>query len=90
MFDGRDAADVRKWVWSQPRWWTRAVQVVCIDPHEGYRNAIRSLRSDGGLPATAGIAVDPFQVVGLANRALDDCRRRTQNPKPDTNSDTQR
>ncbi|WP_420637407.1 transposase [Candidatus Poriferisocius sp.] len=42
---------------AQPRWWTRAVQVVCIDPYEGYRRAIRSLR------ASTGIAVDPFHVV---------------------------
>ena len=47
-------------------------------PTGGYRSAIRSLRGDR-LRADAHIAVDPFHVVRLANKALDRCRRRTQN-----------
>lgn len=78
VFEGRDAADLRKWVSQQAREWVRAVEVVCIDPHEGYRSAIRSLRGDR-LRADTRIAVDPFHVVRLANQALDRCRRRTQN-----------
>ncbi|WP_420433461.1 ISL3 family transposase [Candidatus Poriferisocius sp.] len=78
VFEGRDAADLREWVSQQAREWVRAVEVACIDPHEGYRSAIKSLRGDR-LRADTQIAVDPFHVVRLANEALDRCRRRTQN-----------
>ena len=78
VFDGRDAAGLRKWVSQQPRWWAGAVEVVCVDPHEGYRSAIRQLTRDGGLPAGAEIAADPFHIVRLANQALTACRQRTQ------------
>ena len=40
VFEGRDAVDLRRWVSKQPAWWAGAVEVVCIDPHEGYRSAI--------------------------------------------------
>ena len=78
IFDGRDAADLRRWAQQQPRWWTDSVEVVCCDPHEGYRSAIASLLDDGGLPAEAKIAADPFHIVRLANQALTKCRQRTQ------------
>ena len=78
IFDGRDAADLRKWVSQQPRWWARAVEVVCVDPHEGYRSAIRQLARDGSLPAATEVAADPFHIVRLANQALTRCRQRTQ------------
>ena len=78
VFDGRDAADLRKWVQAQPRWWAHAVEVVCVDPHEGYRSAIRQLARDGSLPATTEVAADPFHIVRLANQALTRCRQRTQ------------
>ena len=78
VFDGRDATSLRKWVRSQPRWWADSVEVVCVDPHEGYRSAIRQLARDGGLPAAVQVAADPFHIVRLANQALTRCRRRTQ------------
>ena len=78
VFDGRDAAGLRKWVSQQPRWWADSVEVVCIDPHEGYRSAIRQLTGDGSLPAATEIAADPFHIVRLANQALTRCRQRTQ------------
>ena len=78
IFDGRDAAEVRRWVQQQPRWWADSVEVVCVDPHEGYRSAITSLLDDGGLAAEAKIAADPFHIVRLANQALTKCRQRTQ------------
>ena len=59
IFDGRDAADLRKWVSQQPRWWAEAVEVVCVDPHEGYRSATRQLARDHSLPATVEVAADP-------------------------------
>jgi len=79
VFEGRDAADLRAWMHQQPRWWAGAVEVVCVDPHEGYRSAVSSLRSDGVLAQTARVAVDPFHIVRLANQALAKCRQRTQN-----------
>ena len=78
VFDGRDAAGLRKWVSRQPRWWAESIEVVCVDPHEGYRSAIRQLQRDGGLPAGAQVAADPFHIVRLANQALTRCRQRTQ------------
>ena len=79
VFDGRDAADLRKWVSRQPRWWAQAVEVVCVDPHEGYRSAVNELKDSGGLPAATEVAADPFHIVRLANQALTRCRQRTQN-----------
>ncbi len=78
VFEGREAAGLRRWVSQQAREWLRAVEVVCTGPCEGYRSAIRSLRGDR-LRADTRIAVDPFHVARLANQALDRCRRRTQN-----------
>ena len=78
IFDGRDAAEVRRWVQQQPRWWTDSVEVVCVDPHEGYRSAVSSLLGDGGLAAEVKVAADPFHIVRLANQALTKCRQRTQ------------
>ena len=78
IFDGRDAADLRRWLQAQPRWWTEAVEVVCTDPHEGYRSAVASLLDSGHLPAGTEIAADPFHIVRLANQAITRCRQRTQ------------
>ena len=78
VFDGRDAAGLGKWVSQQPRWWTESVEVVCIDPCEGYRSAVKELKGTGGLPADTQIAADPFHIVRLANQALTRCRQRTQ------------
>ena len=56
-----------------------AVEVVCLDPHEGYRKAVGRLKGRGVLGSGVRVAADPFHIVRLANRSLDDCRRRTQN-----------
>ena len=45
VFDGRDAADLERWARQQPKGQMLAVEVVCLDPHEGYRKAIRSLKA---------------------------------------------
>ena len=79
VFDGRDAADLRRWALQQPRERMAAVEVVCLDPHEGYRKAVRALKDLGVLGPGVRVAADPFHIVRLANRAVDDCRRRTQN-----------
>ncbi len=79
VFDGRDAADLERWARQQPKGRMAAVEVVCLDPHEGCRKAIRSLKAKGVLGEQARVAADPSPHRPLANRTLDDCRRRTQN-----------
>ncbi len=59
VFDGRDAADLRRWLQQQPRWWAGSIEVVCVDPHEGYRSAVKHEIGAGCLWAGAQIAADP-------------------------------
>ena len=40
IFDGRDAAGLRRWLEQQPAEWLAGIEVVCCDPHEGYRSGI--------------------------------------------------
>ena len=49
VFDGRDAADVGRWLSSQPPEWLAGIEVVCCDPHEGYRSGITRARRDTHL-----------------------------------------
>lgn len=71
VFDGRDAADLRIWVSQQPRRWAHAVEVVCVDPHEGYRSAIRQLARDATLPAATEVAADPSPHRAVGEPAAD-------------------
>ena len=48
-----------------------------MDPHEGYRNAVKHEIGAGRLPAGAKTA-DPFHIVRLANQAITKCRQRAQ------------
>lgn len=81
VFEGRDAKDLRAWMATMPAAWLAAVEVVSVDPHEGYRSAV--IRPD---PATlelsplaeVTIVVDPFHIVRLANAAVTKCRQRVQ------------
>ena len=79
VFDGRDAADVGRWLEQQPAGWLAAIEVVCCDPHEGYRSGITRARRDTRLSDSVKIAADAFHIVRLANQALDGARRRVQN-----------
>jgi transposase len=72
VIEGNRGIDVTRWLAGRAEGWREAVGVVCCDPHEGYRSA--ALASLGG----ATLVVDPFHVTALANRALDDTRRRVQ------------
>ena len=42
VFNGRDARDLREWLGGQPVWWRDGIEVVSMDPHEGYRSAIKA------------------------------------------------
>lgn len=67
---GRSGADLRSWLAGRPTGWCEQVKVVAIDPHEGYRQGLKPHLEHVRL------VVDPFHVVALANRALDNTRRR--------------
>ena len=69
---GRSAEAVRTWLGARPPVWRDGVEAVALDPHRGYA---RGLVDHLGH---ATVVVDHFHVVALANRAIDDVRRRVQ------------
>lgn len=68
----RSAAAVKNWLASKPARWRDGIDHVVIDPFQAYATAARA-----ELPA-ARLVVDHFHVIRLANQALDEVRRRTQ------------
>lgn len=81
VFEGRDAKDLRCWMAGVPSPLLASVQVVSVDPHEGYRSAVINPDPGTGEPsplAGAVVVVDPFHVVRLANQAVTKCRQRVQ------------
>ncbi len=64
-FDGRNFADLERWLTEQPAEWVTGISVVSVDPHEGYRTAF--VNSD--LFANVTVVVDRFHNVRLANAA---------------------
>ncbi len=69
---GRSAKSVSAWLDERTRYWRDHVEVVAIDPHRGYHNALVSR-----LPR-ATVTIDHFHAIKLANAAIDDVRRRVQ------------
>ncbi len=81
VFCGHDAADLRRWMAQMPRDWLHAIEVVSVDPHEGYRSGVINDDPATGAPSPwrdTTIVVDPFHVVRLANQAVTACRQRVQ------------
>lgn len=81
VFDGRDAKDLRAWMATRDAAWLAGVEVVSVDPHEGYRNAVLQPDPITLVPsplAGVTIVVDPFHIVRLANAAVTKCRQRVQ------------
>ena len=81
VFEGRDARQLRAWMADLPPSWLAQVQVVSVDPHEGYRAAVTGAHPITGRSsplAHVAVVVDPFHVVRLANMALTRCRQRVQ------------
>ena len=70
---GRTAKAVEDWLAARPKEWRAGVRTVAIDPFRGYANGVAVHLG------RATVVVDPFHVVALANRAIDEVRRRTQN-----------
>lgn len=73
VIEGRSAKILSSRLAERPGDWLRGVQVVTIDPLEAYRSGL-SPHLDH-----ATVVADPFHIVRLANNAVDDVRRRTQN-----------
>lgn len=81
VFEGRDARDLRVWMAQMPQSWLARIEVVSVDPHEGYRTAVTRPHPVTGAPsplAGVTVVVDPFHIVRLANAAVTKCRQRVQ------------
>lgn len=75
IFEGRDARDLRAWMATMPASWLAQIDVVSVDPHEGYRSAVTAPASP---LRDVTIVVDPFHIVRLGNAAVTSCRQRVQ------------
>ncbi len=75
VFEGRDARDLRAWMAAMPPDWLARIEVVSVDPHEGYRSAVTGPTSP---LRDVTIVVDPFHIVRLGNAAVTRCRQRVQ------------
>jgi transposase len=72
VLPARSAVAVTDWLAAKPTRWLAGIDHVVIDPYQPYAAAAAA-----GLP-DARLVVDHFHVVRLANAALDEVRRRTQ------------
>lgn len=70
---GRSGTVVGDWLDERGEGWLEAVGVVALDPFRGYASGLLS-RLDH-----ATVVLDHFHAVRLANEAVNDVRRRTQN-----------
>ena len=68
---GRAKADVTGWLAAQDPTWRAAVRYVTIDMSSVFKSAALA-----GLLPNARVVVDPFHVTQLANKMVDDVRRR--------------
>jgi transposase len=73
MIEGNRAIDVNRWLSRQDRAFLQGIRTVACDLHEGYRAGLHP-----HLDHARQVA-DPFHVVAVANRCLDQVRRRVQN-----------
>jgi transposase len=73
LIEKRSAKILSSWLADRPGEGLGGVEVVTIDPLEAYRCKLS--------PHLGHVTVvaDPFHIVRLANDAVDDVRRRTQN-----------
>jgi transposase len=73
MVRGNAASDLRRWCKGRDERWLGGVKVVAMDLTESYRSGLNPHL------AHARRVADPFHVVRVANRAVDQVRRRVQN-----------
>ena len=70
---GRDSVEPCHWLTERDEAWRAGIEWATLDLSASYRSVYDTM-----LPDAVQVA-DPFHVVQLANRALDECRRRVQN-----------
>ena len=73
MVEGRDATSACAWLATRGERWCDQVVWATLDLSGPYRSTFDTM-----LPDATQVA-DPFHVVKLANKSVDDCRRRVQN-----------
>ena len=73
MVDGNSAGDLRRWTTNADPDWLAGIEVVATDLAESFRAGLSP-----GLDHARRVA-DPFHVVRVANRCVDQVRRRVQN-----------
>jgi transposase len=81
VFEGHDAQHLRAWMAAMPAGWLAQIEVVSVDPHEGYRSALTNphpVTLEPSPLADTVMVVDPFHIVRLANAAVTRCRTRIQ------------
>ncbi len=72
VVEGRSGQAVRNWLDGRPEPWLEAITVAALDPFRGYATGLRDHLGH------ATVVLDHFHAVALANAAVDDVRRRTQ------------
>jgi transposase len=70
---GRSRDVLGRWLIDRSTDWCAGIRLATLDPAAGYRAAL-----EDHLP-NATLVVDHFHAIGLANRAIDESRRRVQN-----------
>ncbi len=73
MVEGNAAADLRRWTANAEPAWLAGIEVVATDLAESFRAGLSP-----GLAHARRVA-DPFHVVRVGNRCVDQVRRRVQN-----------
>lgn len=73
LFEGKSALKLRRWCAKRSARWCRGVKVVALDLTDTYRSGLSPHLSH------AKAVADPFHVIRVANRMLDQVRRRVQN-----------
>jgi transposase len=73
LFEGKSAMKLRRWTAGRTARWRRGVAVVALDLTDTYRSGLSPHL------AHAKRVADPFHVTRVANRMLDQVRRRVQN-----------
>jgi transposase len=73
LFEGKSAAKLRRWCETRSVRWRKGVRVVALDLTDTYRAGLSPHLSHATRVA------DPFHVTRVANRMLDQVRRRVQN-----------
>jgi transposase len=73
VIPGRDSGPSCAWFANRPVEWCDGIRWATLDLSSSYRVVFDTM-----LPDAVQVA-DPYHVVALANRAIDECRRRVQN-----------